>query len=151
LKAHKMNRRGFTLIEVLLVIAILAMLAGVGIYAFSGTQDKAKVDLTRLLVQTTIPDAIERYKLDIGHVPTEAEGGLEALRKKPAFEDENLAEKWPGAYLKKEPKDAWGNPLNYEVSEDAEEGAPEYKVWSNGKNGTSGDEDDIKNYEEEET
>jgi len=150
LNARKSSRRGFTLIEVLLVILILSMLAGVGILAFSGVQDKAAIKTTRLLVTTTVPQALDNYKLDIGHYPTEDEGGLEALRKKPNFDDEAKGEGWR-VYLTKEPKDAWGNALTYELVEDSGEGGGQgYKLWSNGPNGQSGDDDDIKNWSEDE-
>jgi general secretion pathway protein G len=148
--SSKANRRGFTLIDVLLVILLLGMLATVAIVAIGGTRDKARKDITKVLVQQTVPNALDRYNNDIGHYPTEEEGGLDALRKKPSFgDDEKLGEKWVG-YLTKEPKDAWGNALTYEVVEDAEAGAPKYKLWSNGPNGQSGDDDDIKSVPDEE-
>jgi len=149
--SSKTGRRGFTLIEVLLVILLLGMLATVAIVAIGGTREKARVDLTKVLVQQTVPNALDRYNNDIQHYPTEDEGGLEALRKKPSFgDDEKLGEKWAGPYLTKEPKDVWGNALTYEVVEDAEAGSPKYKLWSNGPNGQSGDDDDIKSIEDEE-
>ena len=137
--------------EVLLVILILSMLAGVSIMAFSGVQDKAAIKTTRLLVTATVPQALDQYKLDIGHYPTEDEGGLEALRKKPSFDDEAKAENWR-VYLTKKPKDGWGNDLNYEPLEAGSEeaGGQGFKVWSNGPNETSGDEDDINSWESDE-
>jgi type II secretion system protein G len=105
-----------------------------------------------MLVQQVVPSALDLYNNDIGHYPTEDEGGLDALRKKPSFgDDETLAEQWAGPYLKKTPKDAWNQALNYEVVEDADEaGGQTYKLWSNGPNKQSGDDDDIKSIEDEE-
>jgi len=144
-------RRGFTLLELMLVLLILALLAGVGIVAFSGVQEKSEVKITRVKIQTDIAKALDLYRMDIGHYPTEAEGGLQALRTKPQFEDESLAEKWSGPYLREEPKDAWGQPFNYEVVEDTgESGGPKYKVWSNGPDRQSNTDDDIKSWSEEE-
>ena len=145
---RKNGRRGFTLVEVLLVILILGMLAGVAIVALSGTREGAREDTTALLIKE-VESSLDRYNLDINHYPTEAEDGLDALRTKPQFEEEELAEKWNGPYLKKDPVDAWGNKLNYEVVEAGAEVSVPVKVWSSGPNEISGDEDDIRNWEEE--
>ena len=145
-------RRGFTLLELMLVLLILALLAGVGIVAFSGIQQKSEIKITRVKIQTDIAKALDLYRMDIGHYPTEAEGGLQALITKPQFEDESLAENWAGPYLKEEPKDAWGQPFNYEVVEDTggDTTGPKYKVWSNGPDRQSNTDDDIKSWNEEE-
>lgn len=143
MKARKNDRRGFTLIEVILVIVILAMLAAVGIGLYGPIQDRERIRTTKLLVTVTVPGALDRYKLDIGHYPTEEEGGLEALWKKPSFDEEDtMGANWVG-YVTQEPKDAWGKSLNYEIDEEAEGFGPKYKLWSNGPNGNSGDDDDI--------
>lgn len=144
----KRSRRGFTLIEVLLVIAIIGVLAGVFIFAIGGTQERANKDAARLLVKQ-VCGALERYKLHIGHYPTEEEGGLDALRKRPDFNDDTMAEKWAGPYLETEPTDAWNNTLNYTPTEPGSEEARTvpYKVWSSGPNGQddNGADDDIRN------
>lgn len=144
----RVSRHGFTLIEVLLVIAIIGVLAGVLIFAVGGTQDKAKRDAVVLLIKQ-VDTALNRYKLDIGRFPTEEDGGLNALRKVPQFDDEAMNEKWGGPYLEASPVDPWKNPLNYTVTEAGsdEARAVPYKVWSNGENGTddNGADDDIRN------
>ncbi len=143
--------RGFTLIEVLLVILLLGMLATVTIVAIGGTREQSRIKITHVLVEQVVPGALDRYNNDIGHYPTEEEGGLDALRKKPSFgDDEELGEQWAGPYLKKEPKDAWNQALTYEIVEDTEGGSAQYKLWSNGPNKQSGDDDDIKSIEDEE-
>lgn len=148
MKASRKSRRGFTLIEVILVIAIIGVLAGVLIFAIGGTKDKADKDATRILVKL-VCDGLERYKLHIGRYPAEEDGGLEALRKKPEFEDEKMAEKWAGPYVGKEPVDPWGTALNYNVTEPGTDEAltVPYKIWSNGPNrqDDNGAEDDIRN------
>ena len=142
------SRRGFTLIEVLLVIAIIMVLAGVFIFAIGGTQERANKDAATLLIKQ-VCGALERYKLHIGHYPTEEEGGLKALRTKPDFNDEAMAEKWAGPYLQTEPTDAWNHVLNYTPTEPGSDEAltVPYKVWSNGPNGQddNGADDDIRN------
>ena len=141
-------RGGFTLVEVLLVIAIIGILAGVFIFTVGGSQDQAKKDTTVLLIEQ-VGTALERYKLNIGEYPTEAEGGLDALITKPSYTDEKLAEKWAGPYIKSDPTDGWGNKLGYEPTEagsDVAQTLP-YKVWSYGPNkqDDNGADDDIKN------
>jgi len=144
----KRSRRGFTLIEVLLVIAIIGVLAGVFIFAIGGTQDRANKDAAKLLVKQ-VCNALQRYKLHIGHYPTEEEGGLDALRKKPDFDEEATGEKWAGPYLETDPTDAWDNKLSYTPTDPTSEEAQTvpFKVWSNGPNGQddNGADDDIRN------
>ncbi len=148
MNARRMNRRGFTLIEVMLVILILAMLGGLAIVATRGTKDKAGIKTTRLLVEITVPDALDKYEMDIRHYPTDDEGGLDALWKKPNFDDETTDADWV-AHLKKEPKDAWRNPLHYELVDDPQPGEPPYRVWSDGPDKENGTDDDIKNWSED--
>lgn len=151
LKARTNNALGFTLVEILLVILILTMLTGVFIAVVGPTREGARIDTTRLLVETTVPEALDRYNMHVGHYPSEEEGGVKALITKPAFQEEETGEKWRGPYIKHEPKDAWGQPLNYEVVDPSagESIAVGYKVWSNGPDKQSGTEDDIKSWKEE--
>jgi len=148
MNARRTSRGGFTLVEILLVIAIIGILAGVFIFAVGGTQDKAKKDTTALLIKQ-VDGALRRYKLDIGDYPGDADGGLDALVKKPSFTDEKLAEKWAGPYLETDPVDGWGNKLGYQPSEPSSEEAKTlpYKLWSFGPNkqDDNGADDDIKN------
>ncbi len=147
-----MNRRinrnqGFTLVEVLLVLGILVSLAAVSITVFSGTEKKSKIKIAKLQINEFV-NAIDRYQRDMGKVPEE----LTALYEKPSDEEE--AEDWAGPYIKlkdgKMPKDPWKLDFVYEAEADSdEEGAPQYKISSNGPNKTAGDEDDISNVETE--
>jgi len=145
---RKQTRGGFTLVEILLVIAIIGILTGVLIFAMGGTQDKAKKDSTALLIGQ-VSSALERYMLHIGHFPSEDEGGLSALTKKPSYTEEKLADKWAGPYLEVTPTDPWGNDLGYQITEPGSEEAQTvpFKIWSFGPNGTddNGADDDIKN------
>jgi general secretion pathway protein G len=136
--------------EVLLVLGIIALLASVAIVALVPAGEGAKKKTTALLLDQ-LETGLSMYNNDVGHYPTEEEGGLDALRTKPNFSDEKIAEKWNGPYLKKEPRDAWGNKLNYQLTP---AGSPEaqqtpYKLWSNGPDGMDGTADDIKNWTDE--
>ncbi|MCK4624936.1 MAG: type II secretion system major pseudopilin GspG, partial [Phycisphaerae bacterium] len=150
LKKQLRTRSGFTLIEVLLVMVILAMLAGVAIVMFSGTEEGAKIDTTKLKL-TEIEKALGLYNMHVKHYPTEEEGGLEALRKKPS--DEDAAKKWRGPYLTEKPKDAWDKPFHYEPvdSESTENIGKPYKLWSEGPDKQSETDDDIRSWSEEDT
>ena len=102
---------GFTLVELLVVLAILGMLAAlVGpqvLNQLGGAKSKSATIQIRDFEQ-----ALELYKLDVGRFPRSGEG-LEALVRQPSG-----AKGWNGPYLKKDelPMDPWGNPYEYRVS-----------------------------------
>ncbi len=143
---------GFTLLEVLLVVVILAMLAGVGIFALMGTREQAEKDTTELLLDE-ISRALDTFSMHMRRYPTEQEG-LEALRTKPEETgDEAPGAHWAGPYLKREPRDNWGQLINYSP---VDPGSPEaaqglkYKLWSSGPDKQTDTEDDIRSWKEEE-
>ena len=141
-------RRGFTLIEILLVLAIIIMIASVAIVALLPQRERARLDAAKVLV-SQVEQALDAYSLNVGHYPTEEEGSLQALLVKPTFESEAMAARWAGPYLKQQPMDPWDNLVNYQLSEAGtmEEGQTKsYKLWSNGPDGMDGTEDDIKNW-----
>lgn len=150
IRPRRSRTAGFTLIEVLLVIVIIGMLATVLIVTVGGRTDGAKIDTTKLSLQK-IQNRVEEINLHVGRYPTEADGGLDALVTKPS--DEKLAEKWRGPYAQAaELNDAWGNKFNYEPLEAGTTagGGVKFKIWSNGPDGQSNTEDDIKNWSETE-
>lgn len=144
---------GFTLIEVLLVIVIILMLAGALVVFVLPQQEGAEKNTTRLMLQQ-VEGALDTYRLNLGHYPTEDEGGLKALLEKPTFENERLGDRWQGPYLKRGTRleDAWGSPLRYEVAEvsddEASKNAPRYKLYSLGPDKQPDTSDDIKLIEE---
>src|SRR3954463_4257287 len=109
---------GFTLIEILLVIVIILLLAGALVVFVLPQQQGAEKNTTKLLL-ANVGTALDTYRLNLGHYPTEQEGGLEALLKKPTFENEKLGEKWQGPYLKPGTTldDPWNNKLRYELAD----------------------------------
>jgi general secretion pathway protein G len=142
---------GFTLIEILLVIVIILLLAGALVVFVLPQQKGAEKNTTKLLLQN-VGTALDTYRLNIGHYPNETEGGLEALLKKPTFENEKLGEKWNGPYLKPGTTldDPWGNKLRYELADatsstdNEQKGALPYKLYSVGPDGQPETDDDIK-------
>jgi general secretion pathway protein G len=104
--------RGFTLIELMVVLTILAMLVALVVPRLFKNVDKSKVTATKAQI-SAFETALDAYRLDVGSYPT-TQMGLEALRTKPAG-----AEHWDGPYLPKEiPMDAWGHPYVYKAPGD---------------------------------
>ena len=153
---HDVKRRnprrkaGFTLIEILLVIVILLLLASALVVFLLPQQEGAEKNTTKLLLNN-VAQALDMYRLNIGHFPTEQDGGLNALVTKPNFENQKLGEKWQGPYLKPGTRleDPWGHPIHYEVvdkstmTDDKKTGLP-YKLYSVGPDGQPDTDDDIK-------
>jgi general secretion pathway protein G len=142
---------GFTLIEILLVIVIILLLAGALVVFVLPQQKGAEKNTTKLLLQN-VGTALDTYRLNVGHYPTEQEGGLDALLKKPQFENEKLGDKWNGPYLKPGTTldDPWGNKIRYELADvsnstdNESKGALPYKLYSVGPDGQPDTDDDIK-------
>ena len=146
MKSFKSRRKGFTLIEVLLVIGILAVLSTVAVIGFTRIREKAIKDTTKLLVDETAK-AVEHYALHMNKYP-DTDDGLNALISRP--DDDAEKEKWGGPYLQKGiPVDPWGNELKYEkVDRDEDATGPGFKVFSYGPDGQEGTDDDIASYKE---
>ena len=151
MKQRRMNRGGFTLIEVLLVIVIILMLAGALVVFVLPQQEGAEKNSTRWLLQN-VETALDTSRLNMSRYPT-TEQVLSALISKPTFENERQGDKWNGPYLKPGTKleDTWGNPIRYELVESTDESnksAARYKLYSVGPDGQPETADDIKSREE---
>ena len=148
--ARRQRAAGFTLIEILLVIVIILLLAGALVIFVLPQQEGAEKNTTRLLLNQ-VSSALDTYRLNMGHYPTEEEGGIDALLIKPTFESERMAERWKGPYLKPGTRleDPWGNKLVYEVVDRSLESTDNtaslpYKLSSVGPDGQPETDDDIK-------
>jgi general secretion pathway protein G len=132
------DRRGFTLMEVLLVLVILVILASLAVNIFSGTQDKA--DRNAAATQVGFyKTAIERYRLDTRQYPK----GLQDLLNKPS--DATLANRWGGPYMDKIAKDPWDK--DYKYATPGKHNTATFDVWSAGPDGQDGSADDIGNWD----
>lgn len=145
---QRTRKSGFTLIEILLVIVIILLLAGALVVFVLPQQEGAEKNTTRLLL-SQVGSALDTYRLNLGHYPTEQEGGIDALLKKPTFENERMGEKWQGPYLKPGTQldDPWGNKIRYEVIDRSVEGSGSglpYKLYSIGPDGQQDTDDDIR-------
>ena len=136
------QRRGFTLVEVLIVLAILVMLVAMVVPRFLGARKQGEIRAAKTQVGM-FQTALEHYAADAKTFPT-TEQGLSALLTKPSDLDESTA--WEGPYLNGEiiPKDPWGSEYHYEYPP-THGTADRPDIWSNGpnKNDDAGGEDDI--------
>ena len=136
------SRRAFTLIEVMIVLAIvLALSAIIGVAVF-GQRDKAQVQLAQTDLQT-LEKSIGLFKLDFNRVPMEEEG-LEVLWNKELLDPETDVTLYTEYLTEPMPTDRWGNEWGYRA--ESEYGL-DYDLWSNGPDNEEGTEDDITNWE----
>lgn len=125
------DSRGFTLIEMIVVVIILGLLAGLVGPRLFGRVGQSKQVAARAQIEI-LGSALDQYSLDTGSYPP-GSLGLQALVQNP-----NVAG-WGGPYLKKNaiPPDPWGNPYNYKCCP-GDHG--EYDLWSDGADGRPGGE-----------
>ncbi|CAM4026291.1 type II secretion system major pseudopilin GspG [Roseateles saccharophilus] len=124
------RRRGFTLLELLVVMVIIGLLAGYVGPKFFGQIGKSEVKAAKAQIDA-LQKSLDQYRLDVGHYPS-TEQGLAVLVAKPADEP-----KWAGPYLSKAlPKDPWGHDYQYRAP--GEHG--EYDLLSYGRDGRPGGE-----------
>ena len=101
------GQRGFTLLELLVVMVIIGLLAGFVAPRYFSQVGKSQVKVARAQIDG-LDKALEQYRIDVGHLPT-TEQGLAALNTAPQGEKD-----WAGPYLKKAvPLDPWGKPYVY--------------------------------------
>lgn len=111
MKIMQLNK-GFTLLEMLVVLVIIGLLAGLVGPRIFGNVDKAKVQTAGIQVKT-LKGALQTLRLDMGRIPTNEEG-LALLKTPPT--DENVKLFWKGPYLEEDlPLDPWNNPYQYSV------------------------------------
>ena len=139
-KPQKKRAKGFTLVEILIVIAIIATLFTLAIgnlgNIFSGNQNK----IASLFIKNTELH-FTRYYLDVNSFPT-TEQGIKALLQAPPGKES----RWKGPYIKELPEDPWGNPYQYRFPGTKNiNKSSGYDIWSLGKDGVES-ADDIGNW-----
>ncbi len=139
-RAYPSNTKGFTLVEIMLVVIIIAALSAMVVPRLAGRSDQAKRSVARSDIDTNIATGLKLYEMDNGNFPTTSQG-LKALRVKPTGSPE--ARNWNGPYLEKDPVDPWGSTYMY-VSPGRNN--PDYDLYSIGKDPES-ESDDITNWE----
>ena len=126
------RERGFTLIELIVVLVILGLLATVVGPQVMKRLAQGKAEIAKIQI-AQLEGAIGLFRFDVGRYPSSTEG-LEALTRDSGIEN------WSGPYLQKTtiPKDPWGR--EYEYRAPGQHG--DYDLWSHGADGTTGGEDD---------
>ena len=142
------NKKGFTLVEIMLVVIIISILVAMVVPNLAGRSEQARVAAARADIEVNLATALDLYELDNGKYPT-TEQGLTALLEKPASSPE--PKNWSGPYLKKKkiPFDPWGrlyvyvspgnhNREDYDLSSyssDGEEGHDDIANWTDNVDG----------------
>jgi len=142
---------GFTLIEIMIVMVIIAMLAALVGPRLVGALSGSKVKATKIQIEN-LANAVETFHLDVGRYPTQQEGLAVLLQgaqntSSPIASASSVStiENWRGPYLKKNkvPTDEWGKPFIYEIPSKHAMGFDLYSLGADGKAGGSGDDADI--------
>ncbi len=140
-KRQVSGRQGFTLLEILLVVGLLALLAAFVVPALTSQSDKAKVNLAKAAIGPNGPlsSAINLFKLNTGIYPEE----LKYLFEKPS--DDAIAKNWT-ACIENESglQDPWGHEFQYNAK--GQHNEDKYDLWSWGPDGKDGTDDDVVNW-----
>lgn len=145
MRTRQSRQRGFTLIEIMVVVVIIGILIGLVAPNIVGNVDEARVTAAKADIETLVT-ALERYYMDNSSYPT-TDQGLEALVEKPTAEP--IPRNWrPEGYVrrKKMLQDPWGSEYRY-ISPGANGPFDLYSVGADGQEGGEGVQADIGNWD----
>ena len=134
------SRRGFTLVELLLVLVILGTLAAIVVPKFSGRTEQARIAAAKTQI-SNFGVALDAFEIDCGYYP-KGKNGLEELVVQPRDEVN-----WRGPYVREIPVDPWGNEYIYECP-GRQNSDKLYDLMSMGPDGHAGSDDDITNWQQ---
>lgn len=142
IRRRALPRRGFTLLEILVVLAIIGLLAGLAITNVDKIFGGAQVSTVQIFVKESMKTVLTSYRIHMGDYPSTSDG-LQALITRPATK----ADRWFGPYINdgKVPVDPWGEPYQYAYPGNRNKGS--YDLWSKGPDKQSGTADDIGNWD----
>ncbi len=138
-RRRRRSRSGFTLLEILLAIALMIVIAGVMGVGFGNLFEKNQANAADMFVRHGVKANLTQYRMDMGSYPSTADG-LAVLLEAPAGEK---ARRWKGPYADELPDDPWGNPYQYAYP--GTRNKTGYDLWSLGPDGIPSD-DDIGNW-----
>ena len=140
LRPRGANNRGFTLLELLVVMVIIGLLAGFVAPRYFAQVGKSRVKAARAQIDA-LDKALEQYRLDVGRLPT-TEEGLTALTTAPSG-----VTNWDGPYLKKDvPLDPWGHPYVYAQPGTHQNDFDLLSYGRDGRLGGTGEDADLTNW-----
>jgi general secretion pathway protein G len=138
-QGRRLPSGGFTLLELLVVVVIIGLLAGLVAPRYFEQLGKSNTKIAKAQIDS-LEKALDQYRLDVGTYPT-SEQGLQALFARPAN-----VEKWQGPYLKKPvPPDPWGRPYFYKFPGEHSD-FDLYSYGSDGQPGGTGESADINSW-----
>ena len=148
IERRKQARRGFTLLEVLLVLAIIGVIAAFAVPQLLGTQQKANIDASRIHIRD-FENHLQRYAID--HDGVYPSGDSETVVEMLIVPGTDKTGRQLPAYLAEVPSDAWGNPLSYEYppSGNRQSLIDKPAIWSVGPDQQDGTEDDVTNWNQD--
>ncbi|MDX2177840.1 MAG: type II secretion system major pseudopilin GspG [Candidatus Sumerlaeia bacterium] len=134
------RRRGFTFIEIMMVVVIIGILLALVGPRLAGRTRQAKISAAKAQIEN-FATALAAYEMDMGAFP-ETSDGLKALVTKPGSDD---SDSWNGPYLRKSevPKDPWNRDYNYRFPG---ENNSDFDLWSDGPDRQAGNDDDVTNW-----
>ena len=139
----KSSRAAFTLLEILVVLAIIGLLAGLAVSNSDKIFGHSQEAVAKIFVRDSLKTSLVRYRIDLGDYPSTTEG-MQALLSAPA----NKGDRWRGPYIdspgNKLPVDPWGEPYQYRFPGTKNKGG--YDLFSKGPDKVEGSDDDIGNW-----